>query len=142
MKTNLEKNMEKILNLSETTPMAEIISNSNPVVEKPETTNDDIADDYAYARKNLTDIIDTAQGAINNMADIASISESPRAYEVLSTLIKTVVDANQSLLVLQKQLKELKGTEKKPNPDVVNNTMFIGSTADLQKALNQLKQTT
>ena len=90
MKTNLEKNMEAIFDLpTDTKPMAEAIEESRVTVmnETPSTDND-IDDDYKYARENLKEIIDSAQQSIADLASIASTSESPRAYEVLSTMMK------------------------------------------------------
>src|SRR5210317_1038156 len=112
MKTNLEKNMEELLNLDNNIePISEIISNSREIVEKPPlqiSESDIIMDDYEYARQNLKSIIESAQTSIEDLSSIASTSESPRAYEVLSTLMKTIVDANKDLLELQKKVKQLK----------------------------------
>ena len=37
-------------------------------------------------------------------------------------------------------MKELDSEDKKNTPSTVNNTMFIGSTADLQKMLKKQKE--
>ena len=137
MKTNLEKNMEAIFDLpTDTKPMAEVIEESRVTVmnETPSTDND-IDDDYKYARENLKEIIDSAQQSIADLASIASTSESPRAYEVLSTMMKTIVDANKDLLELQKSVKKLKEEDKKDNPQNVTNALYVGSTGDLMKLI-------
>lgn len=96
----------------------------------------DIDDDYRYARENLRDIINSARGAVDDLANIASSSESPRAYEVLSTLMKTMVDANKDLLDIQKKTKDLKKSDQPTNqPQNVTNALFVGSTSDLLKAI-------
>ena len=64
-----------------------------------------------------------------------STSESPRAYEVLSTMMKTIVDANKDLLELQKSVKKLKEEDKKDNPQNVTNALYVGSTGDLMKLI-------
>ena len=140
MKTNLEKNMEAIFDLpTDTRPMSEVIEESRVTVmnETPSTDND-IDDDYKYARENLKEIIDSAQQSIADLASIASTSESPRAYEVLSTMMKTIVEANKDLLELQKSVKKLK-EDTDSAPKNVTNALFVGSTSDLMKAIKDNK---
>ena len=134
MKTEMEKNMEEIFDLPETKPMIEIIDESRVTpMAKASIDQDDIMDDYQYARENLKNIIDSAQQSIDDLSSIASTSESPRAYEVLSGLMKTIVDANKDLLELQKKVKQLKDDSEKPSN--VTNALFVGSTAELQKLI-------
>lgn len=138
MKTNLEKNMESIFNLpSDTKSIAESIEETkeNVPLEKPISSNDEVMDDYYYARENLKEIISSAQQSIADLSTIASTSESPRAYEVLSTMMKTIVDANSELLELQKKVKKLKEEDKKDNPQNVTNALYVGSTGDLMKLI-------
>ncbi len=134
MKTEMEKNMEEIFDLPETKPMVEVIDESR-VTPMPKTTidQDDVMDDYHYARENLKNIIDSAQQSIDDLSSIASTSESPRAYEVLSDLMKTIVNANKDLLELQRKVKQLKDDGEKPSN--VTNALFVGSTAELQKLI-------
>jgi len=138
MKTNLEKNMEDLLNLNdEIEPISEIIADSREIVEKPPleiSESDIIMDDYEYARQNLKSIIESAQTSIEDLSSIASTSESPRAYEVLSTLMKTIVDANKDLLELQKKVKQLK-EEKSDKPQNVTNALYVGNTSELIKLI-------
>ena len=140
MKTNLEKNMEAIFDLpTDTKPMAEAIEESRVTVmnETPSTDND-VDDDYKYARENLKEIIDSAQQSIADLASIASTSESPRAYEVLSTMMKTIVEANHGLLDIHKSVKKLK-EDTDSAPKNVTNALFVGSTSDLMKAIKDNK---
>ena len=137
MKTNLEKNMEAIFDLpTDTKPMAEAIEESRVTVmnETPSTDND-VDDDYKYARENLKEIINSAQQSIADLASIASTSESPRAYEVLSTMMKTIVDANKDLLDIHKSVKKLKEDNNTSAPQNVTNALFVGSTSDLMKTI-------
>ena len=140
MKTNLEKNMEAIFDLpTDTKPMAEAIEESRVTVmnETPSTDND-VDDDYKYARENLKEIIDSAQQSIADLASIASTSESPRAYEVLSTMMKTIVDANKDLLDIHKSVKKLK-EDTDSAPKNVTNALFVGSTSDLMNLIKDNK---
>ena len=70
--------------------------------------------------------------------DIAQQSDSPRAYEVAGQLIKNVADTTDKLLDLQNKLKKLKEEDANAPKNVTNNnTMFVGSTAELQKLLKK-----
>ena len=139
MKTELEKNMEEILDLPINQPIAEIIEKNRviPMTAAAGITDDDIMKDYSYARKNLKGIIDSAQTSIEDLGSIAATSESPRAYEVLAGLIKTIVDANKDLLELQRKVKQLK--EDTSQPQSVTNALYIGSTTELQKLIKDTK---
>ena len=140
VKTGMEKNMEEIFNLPETAkPIAEIIDDNRIVPMKPSAsiTEDDVMDDYAYARENLKTIITSAQTSIEDLGSIAATSESPRAYEVLAGLMKTIVDANKDLLELQRKVKQLK--EDTSQPQSVTNALYIGSTTELQKLIKDSK---
>jgi|TARA_Y100000356_G_C11145454_1_gene227725 DNA-binding ferritin-like protein len=139
MKTNMEKNMEEIFNLpADTKPMVEVLNDSRQIIEKLDAQNDEIDADYQYARDNLRSIINAAQASIEDLSSIASTSESPRAYEVLSGLIKTIVDANKDLLELQRKVKLLK-QEEDSKPQNVTNALFVGSTTELQKLIKKNK---
>lgn len=135
----MEKNMEDIFNLpSDTKPMVEVLKDSRQIIEKLDAQNDEIDADYQYARDNLRSIINAAQASIQDLSSIASTSESPRAYEVLSGLIKTIVDANKDLLELQRKVKLLK-QEEDSKPQNVTNALFVGSTTELQKLIKKNK---
>jgi len=134
----MEKNMEDIFRLSDDTKsMIEVIDETREItpVQKMNLSDDDVIDDYQYARENLKGIIESAQQSIDDLSSIASTSESPRAYEVLSTLMKTIVDANKDLLELQRKVKLLK--EDSSQPKNVTNALFVGSTSELQKLIKQ-----
>ncbi len=133
----MEKNMEDIFNLpSDTKPMVEVLKDSRDLIEKFDAQDQDIDADYQYARDNLRSMINAAQQSIEDLSSIASTSESPRAYEVLSTLIKTIVDANKDLLELQRKVQLLK-QEGDSKPQNVTNALFVGSTSELQKLIKQ-----
>ena len=117
----------------------EVVEEKTEVVkpEKPaRLTQDDITKDYEYTRGNLYSIIEKGQEAINGILEIAQESEMPRAYEVAGQLIKSVSDATDKLIDLQKKLKDV-NTEDKKSPTNVTNALFVGSTADLAKLIKQ-----
>ena len=97
--------------------------------------DDDISKDYKYARENLYDVIERGTEALDYLLELAKASEHPRAYEVVGTLTKTLVDANKDLLEIQKKVRDLQAEDKKETPQNVTNALFVGSTADLQKLI-------
>jgi hypothetical protein len=93
--------------------------------------------DYDYARQNLYGIIERGQEALDDMIEFAKQAQHPRAFEVVGGLISNLVDANEKLLDLNKKIKDLRKDEEDKNPQTVNNNLFVGSTADLQKLFNK-----
>jgi DNA-binding ferritin-like protein len=96
--------------------------------------NKEIEDDYDYARRNLRDLIDSGMGDLDRVMEIARQSESPRAFEVATNLLKTLTDTNKDLLELAKKKKDLT-QNKEDKPHNVTNALFVGSTKDLQKLI-------
>ena len=108
----------------------------NVGITKPERlTKTDIDKDYEYTRGNLYSIIEKGQEAINGILELAQDSEMPRAYEVAGQLIKSVSDATDKLMDLQKKLKDVEEETQQKGPSTVNNALFVGSTAELAKLL-------
>lgn len=108
--------------------------------EKPDRfTKDDITRDYEYTRGNLYSIIEKGQEAIDGILELAQETEQPRAYEVAGQLIKSVSDATDKLMDLQKKLKDVE-EEKTKTTNVTNNALFVGSTSDLAKLIKQQNQ--
>lgn len=104
-------------------------------VEKPPTTEalvqEDISKDIERIKKVHHDLLDKSEEALDNLLEFAKASESPRAYEVVSNLIKTTAD-------VAKSLSDIILKETKTKPEIQNNTqnnLFLGSTAELQKFL-------
>lgn len=140
--------LEKALNIDSVEKV------SPPVVRKPPVeivVSDEIREnkkkndqnaDYAEVRDNLKNIIGTGLNAIDGILSVASEGESPRAYEVVSQLIKSVTDANKDLIGLHEQMKKLdEDTGGRSSGPVTNNSIFVGSTKELQKLVkNNFKQ--
>ena len=124
-------------------PIDEVIEGS--IVEKRESfpkeidVSVDSADkDYDYARANFYNIIETGTEALEQMLDVAKASEHPRAYEVVSTIMKTLVDANKDLVDMSVDMRKGRGEETLESANTTNN-LFVGSTSELQKMLKSLK---
>ena len=113
----------------------EVVPSTDRKLKKITSQVDDIKKDYDYTRGNLYSIIEKGQEAINGILELAQESDQPRAYEVAGQLIKSVSDATDKLMDLQKKLKDVEAEEKVKGPSTVNNALFVGSTADLAKML-------
>lgn len=104
-------------------------------------TTQDQAEDYSLGRDTLRNLIDTGVSSLEDMKDLAKMSESPRAYEVMSTMMKTIAEMTKDLYDLQKKTKELKDIsdprrEKDPDGSIkVERAVFVGSTADLLRKI-------
>ena len=95
--------------------------------------------DYEYARENFYNVIEKGTYALEEMLEVAKASEHPRAYEVVSTIMKTLVDANKDLVTMSdKKVKDAPQEEQVQG--TVNNNLFVGSTNELQKVLKDIRK--
>lgn len=106
----------------------------------PKVDDVSVETDAALASKNLKKLIELGQDAAERAATVAEESESPRAYEVLSTLLKTMSDMNIQLLDIHEKKKKIKTNvdQNQSSGGTVNNTsVFVGTTAGLMELLDQ-----
>ena len=139
----MKNNLDDAFNITPTEVEVDQTEVKEPVgIQKPDRlTKDDIEKDYEYTRGNLYSIIEKGQEAINGVLELAQDSEMPRAYEVAGQLIKSVSDATDKLMDLQKKVKDVNEDAPQKGPNTVNNALFVGSTAELAKLLkNGAKQ--
>lgn len=113
-------------------------STEEPIVELPKVKQEDPQKDYEYTRGQLYDLIEKGQEAVQGALEVAQESGHPRAFEVAVNAMKQVSDMTDKLIDLQKKMKDLDAPIKGNGPTTVNNTMFVGSTADLQKMLKEM----
>jgi len=129
---DLHNGLRDALNL----PEVQKKENLPAVVE--ETKGDPLDVDYDEARKNIKDVIGKGKDALEGLLLLAQSTDSPRAYEVVGQLIKTISDVSKDLIDLQKRVKDIRGEAPAPST-IVNNAVFIGSTAELQAIINGRK---
>jgi hypothetical protein len=102
--------------------------------------DDSIEYDYNKTRNNLHTLLHTGTEALDYMLDIAKQSENPRAFEVLSNMMKNMADINHQLVDLHDKKQKLTGVKEKETSKVTqNNAIFVGSTAELSKYLDTMK---
>lgn len=111
-----------------------------------DSDNDDkIKSDYEYSRDTYYELIEKGKQSLELMIEVARESEHPRAFEVLSNMIKGVADVNDKLMDLNKKNRDINQKSKSnfqglPNVDTLNQqNIYVGSTTDLQRLLNKEK---
>jgi len=99
-----------------------------------------VEDDAEFARTNIRDLISKGNNAIDNLLQVATASEHPRAYEVAAGLIKNLADLNKDLLEIQKRKRDFDPTQTKGNLTTnIDKAVFVGSTTELVKFLKNNK---
>ncbi len=95
--------------------------------------------DTDYARENIRNLIDAGSKAVTDLATVANQSESPRAYEVLATMMKNLSEMNKDLLALQKAKRELAPQSEGSKGVNIDKAVFVGSTTELLKMIKSNK---
>ena len=137
-----DKKMEDVFDVTPTFPNDPGINDSNtkknPVLpmryNEPDMAQD-LTDAYQQSKENLQEIIDQGKDAMEELRQIASAGQHPRAFEVYGTLLKNMVDANKELLNIQKQMREMDEEKKKNSGTNIDKAIFVGSTAELNKLI-------
>lgn len=96
-------------------------------------------DDFEYSRKTYYELVEKGKESLELMIEVARESEHPRAFEVLSNMIKSISDVNDKLVDMQKKKRDLLLTDanKDSSKQLTQNNIFVGSTSDLQKMLQK-----
>jgi hypothetical protein len=95
--------------------------------------------DYELVQDNLKQLIGSGNVALESALKVATESDSPRAFEVVAILLKTMADLNNNVLDVHKKAKDT--TNSKVEIKQTNNSVFVGSTKELQNLLNKERST-
>ena len=101
----------------------------------PEEKNVD--NDYKYSRDTYYELVEKGKESLELMIEVARESEHPRAFEVLSGMIKNISDVNDKLMDLNKKKKDLDKKDEIQKIANTTNNLFVGSTTELQKLLKK-----
>ena len=134
--STIDDKLNEVLNITTEVMPIEVEKKESKEVVVPEDKDPDI--DFETGRKNLYQLIDKGNEAIDGILGLAKEGEHPRAYEVAGQLIKTVSEVSQNLLDLQEKGKKIKDVPEK-GPKNVTNALFVGSTTELTKLLKNKK---
>lgn len=121
-----------------------------PIKEEPKVETlssvveyaDPVNADAEFARDNIRELVTQGNQAVNELMLIARDGQHPRAFEVLSGLMKNLADMNKDLLEIQKRKKDLAPKAEAQNNLNIDKAVFVGSTAQLVKMLKNQKQET
>jgi hypothetical protein len=98
--------------------------------------NENVKSDYDYSRQTYYDLIEKGRESLEDMIEVARQSEHPRAYEVLSGMIKNISDVNDKLMDLNKKQKDINKEDDKPQlANQTTNNLYL-TTNDLQKMMS------
>lgn len=131
---------DKLSQVFDVTPInnAEIVPAVQP---QSQPRNEHLDDDYETTRSNLHAILQQGQDALYHALEVAKASEHPRAFEVVGGLMKHLSDINTQLLDLHKKKQSIEApTKEERKNNVTNNAIFVGSTNELSKMLNDLRK--
>lgn len=92
------------------------------------------ADDIQLAKENIKDLIYKGTSSLDDIIDIAKQSQQPRAFEVVATLLKVLVDANKDLTEVKAKAIT---TPTSDNRQIHNNNFFVGNTSELLQMMKK-----
>lgn len=97
--------------------------------------------DFEMARANISSLIEKGKDTIEELTLLAVTSQDPKAYDSLTRLLGTLVSANKEMLELQVKIREIESADvpSNENAKTINNNLFVGSTSELQKMIESMK---
>jgi len=128
-------------NLPQIVEKCEIIdADSSNEFELVEKEAENIDTEFEYARHNIVSLIEQAKVVAENSAQLAVDSDSARAVEVYTGLMKNLVDINKDLLTLRETRNNLLGKKSESKGTTnIQNAVFVGSTQDLYEMMKGKK---
>jgi hypothetical protein len=130
---NINKNLANFFNVSN------LPEKENKSLSGGTFDSNNFQKDYEIAQQNIKDLIGNGNIALESALKVATESDSPRAFEVVAILLKTMSDLNNNMLDIHKKAKDT--TSSKTEIKQTNNSVFVGSTKDLQNLLNKERST-
>ena len=132
MKQDTVEKLNKVLNIS-----GDLVKKEKEKSPDVEINTKDLTNEYEFSQEQYHTLIDKGNDALDELLAVAKESENPRAFEVVTQLLSGLTNTTKELLQLQKTKKEIEKDTK--DPSTVNNSLFIGSTAELQELLDKKK---
>lgn len=141
----LDRSLSDVFNTSPIEVEAKEVLPTSVIVDDSieDSTAESIKTDHNFARSNMYSLVQQGSEALQYAIELAKSTESPRAFEVVATMMKSLADMNGQLIDLHdKTNKVLKPSIAKQEPQkTVNNTVvFNGTTAEINKLLNDMKK--
>lgn len=137
---------EKLSNVFGVEPIGktELIDTNGTVIKQNDSSIEELNVDYETTRSNLHSILTQGQEALTHALNVAKNSEHPRAFEVVGGLMKHLSDINGQLLDIHKKKQQIEAPKELVKSDsaknVTNNAIFVGSTSELSKMLENMRK--
>lgn len=123
-------------------PQKAILIKSELPPIKDEKLESDLHADYNAVRKNLRELVEVGKGALDGVLAVALEGDSPRAYEVVAQMIKSLSDANQEIMNLHEKIKIIRKETTINKISNTTNSIYVGSTKELQDIINTARSST
>lgn len=121
-----------------------IVTTASPVTP-PVTPDTRLEDDFEFAREKMRDLIGKGREAIDSAILLAQSGDSPRAYEVVGSLLASAIAANRELINIHKVRQDtVDNATVAPSVDGgggsvnINNAVFVGKASDLLRQIRQI----
>lgn len=129
----MSEEIDQVLNLA---PLQEIKESATKIIAASQNN------DFQYVRENLYDVLEKSKEALDDILRLAQQSQHPRAYEVLNQMLRTVADVSGTLTDLHVKATKIEVDKQRSginlNNKTINNNVFVGTTADIQKMLSDI----
>jgi hypothetical protein len=137
---NFDKSMEQIFDVTPIETSKEVKPQTAITHYNKSDIEEDLNDAYQQTKENLQGILDQGKEAMEEILNIAKAGQHPRAFEVYATLLKNMTEANDRLLKIQKEMREMDKKKEVTNTNI-DKAIFVGSTNELAAFLkNQGKE--
>lgn len=118
--------------------------NTSIVVAEPVQTPDEkLEADFESARANIQQMTKDVTNAAKSAILLAESGDSPRAYEVVATMLTAIVNANKELIHLHKAKQDAapqKAESSEAGGVNIEKAVFVGRASDLLRELRQLQK--
>lgn len=133
--------LEEVLDNTSNTQLPTKLSETLPPIRTPSLVQDEVIEDIEHAKQNIVDMIQKGTDSLDDLLSVAKQSQNPRAYEVVSILMKTLLDANKEFVGMSEKKKFAKEDQpsQQPTTNVTNNNLIL-STTDMLKMLKGDKE--
>lgn len=116
----------------ETTDLVPLIN--NPLVVEYVKGNTE----FDTAKGNVENILRVGTNAVNDLLDLAKLSQDPRSYRVLNEMLATLTTANRELMEIKlKEVEIRKMEQEEDKPQTVNNNLYVASTSEIIELLQR-----
>ena len=134
---NIDDNLSQVFDIAPMDTAQQVVPT---ILENKPNQNQALEDDFDATRANLHSLLAQGQDALCYALEVAKQSEHPRAFEVVGGLVKNLSDINSQLLDLHKKKQSIDAPMREESNSVTNNAIFVGSTNELSKMLNDLRK--